>query len=161
MAEQSEKSEGPIAGSVERLRSELEGVFDFVRSQGGRALDAIGWRNERSFDPALDVIERGDAFQVVVDLPGVDSSSLDVSLTGNMLTLKGNKPETPLTDHEKGHLGERPSGEFTRSVPMPAPVNPDGVTAETKNGVLTITLQKSEQAKARQISVKSGDSAGT
>ena len=90
----------------------------------------------------------------VVDLPGVDPKSVDVSLAGNMLAVKGNKPPTPTEAEPTTHTAERAQGPFSRSIPMPSPVNPDAVSAESQEGVLRIRIGKSEKAKARKIPVE-------
>ncbi|MBW3543739.1 MAG: Hsp20/alpha crystallin family protein [Planctomycetes bacterium] len=154
---ESRPEQGPLAVSVERLRHELDRWLEAAWSQGGRALNAIGWRAPgRDFAPAVDVIESPEEFLVLVDLPGCESQMLEVSLTGNMLTIVGQRPEPPVGEHQTLHSAERVCGRIERSIPMPAPVDPDHVQATCRDGVLSVRLMKSERAKARQIQIHTG-----
>ncbi len=157
MTDSETRGEGPLTSSLERMRQELDRWIESARSQGNRALDAFNFRGEHKVLPRLDLIETDDDIRVVVDLPGIDPHLISVSIIGNMLTIKGHKPPTPAQADQTVHLNERAQGEFERSVPMPAPVNPEEISAESKNGVLTVRLMKSERAKSRQIQVKSTD----
>ncbi len=156
MNEHDTKAEGPLASSLERMRQELDRWIDSARSQGGKALDVFGLRGEHKVVPRLDLIETEDDIRVVMDLPGVDPNLIQVSIIGNMLTIKGHKPPTPTQAEHTVHLNERTQGDFERSVPMPTPVNTEDISAESKNGVLTVLLMKSAGAKSRQIPVKTG-----
>lgn len=147
------RRQGPLVTSVEKLRQELDRWVEAAVSQGERALDAFGLG--AAWCPAVDVVEKPELVEVFVDLPGIEPKSVEITLAGNMLTLKGEKPAVETQDEDVVHLGERRSGGFIRSVPMPAPVKADDVTAEAKDGVLHIRLMKSEQAKPRHIPVKS------
>lgn len=156
MSETEPRPEGPLTASVEKLRQELDRWLEVAVAQGGRALDAFGLRNEKSWSPAIDLIERTDDVLVLVDLPGVAPSAVDVTLAGNMLLLKGKRPDHSQNAEETVHLAERLSGEFCRSIPMPAPVDPEQVSAEAKEGVLRVRLAKTERARPRQIPVQAG-----
>jgi HSP20 family protein len=156
MNENESCNEGPLASSLERMRQELDRWIDTARSQGGRALNVFGLRGENKVLPTLDLIETAEDIRVVADLPGVDPTMIQVSIIGNMLTIKGHKPPTPTGSEQTVHLNERSQGDFERSIPMPTPVNTEDISAESKNGVLTVLLMKSSQAKTRQIPVKSG-----
>ena len=147
------RSEGPIQASVERLRHEFDRWLELAMSQGERALDVIRPRGDRPWMPVIDLVETENEVLVYVDLPGIDPKSVDVTLTGNMLTLKGEKAGIQADEGRSVHLRERARGPFARSVPMPVPVDPDDVTAEARDGVLRIRLAKPERAKARQVQV--------
>ena len=158
MTDSETRGEGPLTSSLERMRQELDRWIDSARSQGSRALDVFNLRGgEDKVMPRLDLIETDDDIRVVVDLPGVDPHLISVSIVGNMLTIKGHKPPTPTQADQTVHLNERSQGDFERSIPMPTPVNTEDISAESKNGVLTVLLMKSERAKSRQIQVKSAD----
>lgn len=155
MSDNDPQGEGPLTSSLERMRQELDRWIESARSQGNRAMDAFGLRGENKMVPRLDLIESDDDIRVVMDAPGVDPHLIQVSILGNMLTIKGHKPVTPTESEQTVHLHERAHGDFERSIPMPTPVNAESVSAEAKNGVLTVLLMKSERAKSRQIPVKS------
>ena len=145
-----QKPGGPLATSVEKLRHEFDNWLEAVVYQGERALDAFGFRGRF---PLVDVIETSDAVLVEVDLPGVDPQLVDVLLAGNMLTLRGKRPGRLAAEGETTHLTERGRGEFQRSIPMPAAVDSEQVSAHAENGVLHVRLAKTERALPRQIRV--------
>lgn len=153
MTERDPRQQGPLMSSVEKLRQELDHWIEAAVSQGERALDAFGMGT--AWSPAVDVIETTETVEILADLPGIDPQNVDVTLAGNMLTLKGEKPAVETKEDAVVHLGERRSGSFARSIPLPVPVKPDEVTAEAKDGVLRILLMKADQAKPTQIPVKS------
>ncbi|MGE5190951.1 MAG: Hsp20/alpha crystallin family protein [Deltaproteobacteria bacterium] len=138
----------------DKLRDVVAGWIDMVASQGERAVDAVGLRFPgRPWLPAVDVLETDDQVVVHVDLPGIDPETAEILLTGNMLTVKGDSPAAPLGKGETRHRHERPAGPFSRSIPLPVAVNPEKVSAESKNGVLTVTLAKEERVKPRHIPI--------
>ena len=155
MPDQEQYSDNPVTASVQRLRQEFDRWLETAMSQGGKALNALGLKGKRPWYPAVDVVETPDSVCVSVNLPGVNPSSVDVSLAGNMLTIKGEAPELQLGDSDVAHVRQRNEGPFERSVPMPVPVDPEQVIAEAKQGVLTVRLAKTELAKPRQIPVRS------
>lgn len=154
MPENEQEPQGPLTASVERLRKELDHWLEAALNQGERALDKIGLRGAgRCWWPAVDVIENPDTIEVLADVPGVDTASIDLTLVGNMLTIEGQKPAFEAGDDQTVHTRERTGGKFSRSVPMPAAVNPDNVTAEVSDGTLRVRLSKAERAIRHQIKV--------
>lgn len=150
-------STGPVSGSLERLRQEIDRVVESAWSQGERAADFIGLR--RSSCPAVDVIEQADRVNVSIDLPSVSPEAVELTLVGNMLTVQGTYPPAQ-ADGAQTHLSERPKGTFKRSIPLPASVNPDDIRAETRHGVLHVSIGKTESTRPRKISISAGQSGG-
>jgi HSP20 family protein len=105
--------------------------------------------------PSLDISETDKAVEVKLDLPGVTAKEIDIQLNGNLLTVRGERKEEQEKKGKSYHRIERRYGSFSRSVTLPCPVQEDEVAAEYRDGVLTITLPKTEEAKTRKISVKS------
>jgi HSP20 family protein len=159
--EQEPYTENPVTASVQRLRQEFDRWLETAMSQGGKALNALGLRGTRPWYPAVDVVETPESVCVSVNLPGVDPAAVDVSIAGNMLTIKGESPEPTLTDRDVAHVRQRNHGLFERSIPMPAPVDADRVNAEVKQGVLTVRLAKAERTLPRQIPVRGEEAHGT
>lgn len=144
----------PFGTSFEKLRQELDHLLESAWSNGGKALDRFGLRPAAgSFEPVLDVIETEEHVIVVVDVPGIDASGVDVSLIGNMLTLRGERLPVLVGEGDRRHLNELRGGKFTRSIPLPVAVDPEKVSAAARNGVLTIHLGKQHIAQPRQIPV--------
>lgn len=153
------QSENRIMASVDRLRHEFDRWIDSAVVQGGRALDAFGLRpTDRPWYPAVDVVETADAILVYVDLPGVDAAAVDVSVTGNMLTFKGEKALLAAGTDGTVHSRERSCGPFERSIPLPAAVDVETASAEAKDGVVRFRFAKTSPSKSRpiQIAVRRG-----
>ena len=106
--------------------------------------------------PALDVSETPEAVVIWVDLPGVDPASIDLSVTGKVLTLRGLKPKAEPGPEGPGTV-ERPAGSFFRRVELPFDVEVDAVEASAQHGVLTIRLPKSAAQRPRTIPIQGGD----
>jgi HSP20 family protein len=111
-------------------------------------------RNGQTNSLALDVAENEDAYVVRASLPGVSPEDVEVTLTDNVLSIRGESKEDKDIKQENYHLRERSFGSFARSVTLPNPVNADQIEAVNENGVLTLTLPKAESAKPRKIEVK-------
>jgi HSP20 family protein len=109
---------------------------------------------EREFMPAFDVSETEKELIVKAEVPGMDKKDIDISLSEGMLTIKGEKKQEREDKHEEYHTVERCYGAFSRTMPIPVEVDTDKVDATYKDGVLKITLPKSETAKAKKIAVK-------
>lgn len=104
-------------------------------------------------DLALDMYETDDSVVVQVSVPGVNPDDVDVSVMGDTLTIKGEaKSERNVDDKNYVHRELR-YGRFSRTVTLPTPVNVDKADAQFKNGVLTVTLPKAEEAKSKTIRV--------
>ncbi len=150
-------TDSPLKSSAERLRNELDHWLEVAWSQGEKALDVLGVRGDRPWAPSAEVIETPNDVLVLLDLSGVDSDQIDVALTGNMLTVKGDRAATSIGDDDVRHLSERRTGKFNRAIPLPVPVDADAVNAEMKDGVLRVTLSKSERAKPKTIQITAAD----
>lgn len=106
--------------------------------------------------PAFDVSETDEHIIVKADLPGVDVKDIDISIVGNVLTVKGEKKQEKEEKGESYHRIERSYGSFSRSISLPAEVNPDAVEAVYKDGVLKLTIPKAEKSKPKKIEIKTG-----
>ena len=160
MSSNSSTTDVPLTSSVERLRHELDRWLNRAWTQGEKALDAFGLREaEKSWIPSIDLVESDEQVRVTIDLPGVDAKAVELTLTGNMLTVKGSSPELTASEHEVIHAQERQTGPFQRSIPLPVSVNPDEVHATFEDGMLHIVLCKSEKAKPRHIPVTTPEKA--
>jgi HSP20 family protein len=105
------------------------------------------------FFPNLEVKEDENQYILHLDVPGMERKDLDISVVGNTLTVKGER-KTEEHKKEKGYFySERQYGSFQRSVELPTEVESDKVAANYKDGVLELTLPKSEKAKPKQIKV--------
>ncbi len=105
--------------------------------------------------PAVNVWEQDEALLVEMELPGIKSEQVDISVAGGELSVKIDRPEVEQAN-VKYHRRERPVGSFTRVLRLPVEVDANRVEAELREGVLTITLPKAEAAKPRKINVAGG-----
>jgi HSP20 family protein len=136
-------------GELGSLRREMDRLWDSFF--GERPLTRV-W--EREWLPSLDVSETKDDFVVKAEVPGIDAENIDISLTGDVLTIKGEKKHEKEEKEEDYHLVERNYGAFSRSVRLPAEVEPAKIKASYKNGILKVTLPKSEKVKAKKVKIK-------
>jgi HSP20 family protein len=103
--------------------------------------------------PALDVVEDKDNYLIQAELPGLKREDIKVSLEDGTLTISGERKIETRSEDSSVHRVERFSGRFERSIGLPATVSADKVKADYKDGVLTVTLPKTEQAKPKRIDV--------
>jgi HSP20 family protein len=112
-------------------------------------------REVAAVSPALEVKELGDAYVIKADLPGVDDKDLDISLDDGVLTLSGKRDEEAHDDADSYCACERWYGRFERAVSLPDAAA-DGVVAQLKNGVLTVTVPKRAEVQPKRIPVQTG-----
>lgn len=132
------------------MRQVLDRFFedDFAR------FPSLWERRPEAMSLALDVAEREDAFVVKASVPGVAPEDVEVTLTDNVLTIKGEMKADREINEENYHLRERRFGAFVRSVTLPTAVEAEKIEAVNENGVLTLTLPKAEAIKPKKIEVK-------
>lgn len=146
------KHKAPQAGDpFGQLRHEMDELFErFLEKRD------LPWP-DTTFSPAVDVNETDDAIEVSAELPGIDESELDLSLHDDRLVIKGEKRDESEKKEEDRKYVERSYGMFERTIPLPAGIDRDKVTAAFKKGVLKVNLPKTAEAKqaSRKISISS------
>ncbi len=131
---------------LERLRHEVDRLFsDF--SEGSEPLFSRAY-------PAVNVTEDGEHFYVRAEIPGVRPEDLEISTVEGRLLIRGQRKIETGDAEGNYHRRERDGGFFRRTIGLPSRVDPGKVSAAFKNGVLTVTLPKSEGSKPRKITVK-------
>jgi HSP20 family protein len=115
-----------------------------------------GWPNDRNGvrSLALDMRETDEALVVEASLPGIKPEDVDISISGNALTIKGESKQEKEEEQEKYHYRERRYGIYQRTITLPVEVDADGADATFQDGVLKLTLPKMEETKAKHIEVK-------
>ncbi|MDQ7784140.1 MAG: Hsp20/alpha crystallin family protein [Desulfomonilaceae bacterium] len=106
------------------------------------------------FHPAIDISETDDEIVVKGEIPGIDPKDMDISLTGRVLSIKGEKKEEKEEKQEGTYRKERRFGSFSRSFTVPSEIREDKIEAKFDNGVLTIRLPKKETAKKTSIKIE-------
>ena len=138
----------PTFGRLSNLRDELDTLFElpFWSNFGRQTQLFSGWT------PALDLYQNNDNVIAVVELPGMRKEDIEISLHDGTLTISGErKMETQ--EGDKAERSERYVGKFRRSITLPTRVDANKVSATYKDGILTVTLPKAEEAKPKQIQV--------
>jgi len=114
--------------------------------------DVVSSRTE-SFVPSIDIAESNDKFLVSVELPGMNKEDIDVSLDNGQLTISGERKFEEKENGEKYHRVETHYGKFSRSFHLPDNVDEESITAAYENGLLNITINKTEDKVKKQIEV--------
>jgi len=128
-----------------RIQDEVNRLFDDRLYRGS---ESVGWT------PACDIYEDDESVTLRFELAGVDPKDVDVRFENGVLTVKGERKLEREDKRENYHRVERSYGTFTRAFSLPATVDPERIKAETKHGVLNVTLPKKAEGKPRPIQVK-------
>jgi HSP20 family protein len=138
----------PFRG-INDIQTEMNRLFD---SWSGRPTSTA---SERMWLPAVDVHETKDEFVLSLDIPGVSQKDVHISITGDLLTVKGERRFERESDDAGNtyHRVERLYGKFERSVQLPTMVQTDKVKATYQDGVLKVTLPKAEEVKPREVKI--------
>ncbi|MBI4566534.1 MAG: Hsp20/alpha crystallin family protein [Planctomycetes bacterium] len=141
-----------ILPSLASLRQEMDRLFSRFFDDPWGVFDTSlasfsGWT------PTLDVIDGEKEVRIRAEIPGVEPNDVEVSISGNTLTISGEKKSEREEKGKDFHRSERHFGSFRRSVPLPDGVDAEKVSAEYANGVLTIRLAKSKAAAPKRIAV--------
>lgn len=132
------------------LRDEIDRLFESPLN----ALTSTSQQFLSGWLPAIDLYEDRDHLTLKAELPGMKKEEIDISLHGDVLTLSGERKEDKQFDNAQTYRTERFLGRFQRSFTLPVPIALEKISANYKDGVLTVTLPKAEEAKPKQINVK-------
>jgi HSP20 family protein len=136
------------------IQCEKPGLADFSRLANLQdQLDRLFESPAQRWVPALDVQEDKNSFVVRTELAGLKREDIEVSLHENELTVSGERKLEPKQEGVEIHRQERYYGKFQRTLALPTPVAADQIKAQYKDGVLTVTLPKIEEAKPKQIDI--------
>lgn len=166
-SEEKSAKQSPLSTAMrplENLRRQVDRLFeDFDRGWRlpslSRSLDIEPfWRRELSFTgmPAVDIVEKEDAFEITAELPGMDEKNIEVKLNNGNLTIKGEKKDEREEKKKDYYLSERHYGSFQRTFALPDGVDPEKIEAHFAKGVLTLKLPKKPEARQAEktISIK-------
>lgn len=131
------------------LQDRMNRLFEDATQRRGRenAADEV---EGADWYPAADVYENEKSYILAVDVPGIDRSTLDISVDDDTLAIRGNKPDIEATQHRT----ERPRGKFLRTFSVPASVDQKGIKADYRDGVLQVHLPKRAERKAQRVEIK-------
>jgi HSP20 family protein len=138
------------------LQDEVNRLFstNFTRSYGDEGIARGAWM------PGVDIYENKDQIVVEAELPGMNREDFEVTVENNVLTLRGERRFEKRDEMDNYHRVERAYGTFTRSFTLPQTVSSEGASADYKDGVLRVVLQKREEVKARRIEIGGQGSEG-
>lgn len=132
------------------LRSEMDRLFDdFFGLQPARRENGAA----ALWSPSVDVSETPDNFIVRAELPGMQREDIDLEVENNVLVIRGERKFEKQSDSESFHFTERSYGSFFRSFTLPKNVDSESITAEYKDGMLTVTLPKREEVKPKKVEI--------
>lgn len=144
----------------ESLRREIDRLFDDFRPFDWRLPSKVlGFevppiaRSEWQIAPAMDLIEKDDAYEITAELPGLSDKNVEIKLSNHTLTIKGEKSEEKEDKRKDYYLSERRYGSFQRSFQLPEGVDADKIDANFSKGVLTVKLPKSAEAKKAEKTI--------
>ncbi len=136
-------------GDLGSLRGEMDKLWDrfFTRKTIAGALS-------EEWSPSVDISETEENLFVTAELPGLEAKDVNVTISGDLLTIKGEKKKEKEEKDEHHHYIERFVGSFQRSFRLPVDIQSEKIEASFKKGVLKITLPKAEEAKKKSIEIK-------
>lgn len=136
-------------GRLTDLRDEIDRLFEAPLAQFVRSSQLLsGWT------PAVDLFEDKDNFVVRADLPGMKKEDIDISLHDGSLSISGERKSESKHEGSEVYRAERFFGRFQRTITLPTPVASNKVQAQYKDGILMVTLPKTEESKPRRIDVR-------
>jgi HSP20 family protein len=157
--EKNRKGKTDTARSTPSMRDDADGIFDdrfwLEPFDFFRNLPRLPDQLRRSMFPRVDVSETDKDVKVIADIPGVDPDNMYIDVRNNRMILRGRVEREEETDESaRPYKYERMYGEFRREFPLPAPVNEGEVRAVYKNGILTITVPKSENVGKSRVKIE-------
>ena len=132
---------------LSRMRRDMERLTEGITRGFSRGSSA-------GVFPLMNLTEDGDAYYIRAELPGMKADEIELSVTGEGISISGERKIATEDSNARYHRRERESGKFNRILNLPGPIDVEKVDASSVNGVLTIKLPKSESAKPRQINIK-------
>jgi HSP20 family protein len=140
-------------GMARRGTEPLGAFEDMVNRMFENWLPRFGGEG-RGWSPAVDMVDKKDEIVLRADLPGLDQKDIQVNVENGMLTIHGSRQDERETKQEDYFYSERWAGSFTRTIPLPAGIDPEKIRATFKNGVLEVHVPKSAQATGKSIEIK-------
>ncbi|HGY54182.1 MAG TPA: Hsp20/alpha crystallin family protein [Caldithrix abyssi] len=136
------------ARSLFTLKTDMDRLFDEFFRTGMEVTDRV------DLTPLVDVEENDDEFVISAELPGMKRDDIKITFDNNMLNISGEKKAEKEMKEENFHRMERSYGKFSRTIPIPSGVKLDKIDAVYEDGVLTVHIPKTEEAKPKQIEIK-------
>lgn len=139
---------------LSRMEREMERMFEDFRLRPWSGFGWPRWWEQRFREPVVEVYEEKDDVMVKAELPGMKKEDIQINISENLLTLRGEKKEEREEKKEGYHYSERSYGSFERTIEIPREVQADKAKANFKEGVLEIRIPKTEEAKRKEIKIQ-------
>lgn len=136
-------------GGLTSLRRDIDRLFEDFFERGPFQRGELG-----AMEPAVEVSDTKEVVVVKAQVPGISKENIQLSVTENALTLKGEMKEEETTEEKNYHRREFRYGAFSRTVSLPTAVQAEEATAQLKDGVLEVTIPKSEETKVKEIPIQ-------
>lgn len=145
-----------LHNEIDRMFEDFFGGFDLPDFGLGKTWDSM--TRTGLFKPNLDISETDKEYNIAVELPGVDEKNIELELTGNALKIKGEKKQETEKKDKNYHCMERSYGSFQRVLSLPDDADPETISAEYKNGIMTIKVPRKPELKpdVKKIEIKAG-----
>lgn len=147
------RPQAPVAAPSQNPLAMLRQELDELMARFWNGEQDKGWFAS-PFAPSADLVEEANAFEVRMDIPGMEAKDIDVQVHGNTVTISGQRKEEKDERGKTFRRVERRSGSFSRTLSLPCNVNEKEVAADYSKGVLTVKLPKCDDAKVKKVSVK-------
>lgn len=138
----------PLMEELEKMRRAIDRIWDRYAGEFFPRTSELQWV------PPVDVMDTEDSVVVTIEIPGLRPENIDISVTADRLNISGDKQKEGVEKEQDYHFAELRYGKFSRSIQLPATVDPDRVEAYYRNGILRITMVKAEKAKTKHIKIK-------
>lgn len=149
------RSESGETGSLLDLRSKVDRLFDHFFESSGFGLQPTSGMSA-IWAPALEMYDEDNNLIIKAEMPGMDADDIEINVTGNELTISGEKKEESETRREGVYRSERRYGRFYRVIELPQDMDTENVSADYENGVLSLRIPYTEARQPKRISVKAG-----
>lgn len=151
----------PMRDPIRRFRDEMDSMmerFDRFFKEPFFS-DTLSIFERDSFTPACNIEELDDRYKIIAEMPGVDPDNIEIELDDYSISIKGQREEKLETKDEgkQMHMVEHSYGSYYRSFTLPENIDADNISAEYKNGILTIDIPKTQDTNKRKISIKKSD----
>lgn len=148
-----------VTEPIRKFREEIDNMVDRFFKEPFSADGLLAPFSKDTFSPACNIEEEANKYTIVAEMPGVDPDNIDIEIDDYSISIKGEREETVTTEDEdkKMHMVEHSYGSFHRSFTLPENVDADNISADYKNGILTIDLPKLDETNKRKISIKKSD----
>lgn len=148
-----------VTDPIRKFRDEIDNMVDRFFKEPFFSDSSLSIFEKGSFTPACNIEEKNDKYKIVAEMPGVDPDNIEIELDEYSITIKGKREEKLETKDESKqmHMVEHSYGSYYRSFTLPENVDTEAITADYKNGILSIDIPKTSESNKRKISIRKSE----